>query len=193
MDSAFKQNDVKELTMTLYSLKGLSHELSQEKDSIMSSAGQISFASNQFKKYSLKFEEQLEQLNKKIQMIISQEIKSVGKVISEEASRSFVDNCNSQAEAALKKLTDMTNNCEERLNEAGKKIDFFSRWFMSVAVGGAIIGGLFVGGMFRYLPANHDQRTKEKIHAGEMLEAAWRVLDQKEKDKIFVAANLKSK
>ena len=193
MDSEFKQNDVKELTTALYSLKGLSHELSQEKDSIMSSAGQISFASNQFKKYSLKFEEQVEQLNKKVQMIISQEIKSVGKVISEEASRSFVDNCNSHAEAALKKLTDMTDNCEERLNEASKKIDFFSRWFMSVAVGGAIIGGLFVGGMFRYLPANHDQRTKEKIHAGEMLEAAWRVLDQKEKDKIFVAANLKSK
>lgn len=193
MDSEFKKNDVKELTTALYSLKGLSHELSQEKDSIMSSAGQISFASNQFKKYSLKFEEQVEQLNKKIQMIISQEIKSVGKVISEEASRSFVEISTSQTETSLKKLMDMTNDCEERLNQASEKINYLSRWFITSCVVAALIGGALGGGVIRYLPANLDQRTKEKIHAGEMLEAAWRVLDQKEKEKIFVAANLKSK
>ena len=195
MDTEFKQNDVKELTTTLYGLKGLSHELAQEKDSIMSSAGQISFASSQFKQHSIKFEEQVEQLNKKIQMIISQEIKSVGKVISEEASRSFVDNCNSQAESALKKLTDMTNNCEDRLNEATKKIDFFSKWFMSVAVGSAIVGGLFVGGIFRYLPPpTLDPVTLSKIEAGEILEAAWPKLDSKEKQKLHeITKSLKLK
>lgn len=193
MDTEFKQNDVKELTNTLYSLKGLSNELAQEKDLIMSSAGQISFASNQLKQYSMKFGEQIEQVNRKVQIIISQEMKSIGKSIAEEASCSFIEISISQTEASLKKLADMTHRCEDRLNQASEKINYLSRWFITSYVLAAIIGGALSGGIIHYLPVNLDQRTKEKIHAGEMLEAAWRVLDQKEKDKILAAANIKSK
>ena len=169
MDTEFKQNDVKELTTTLYGLKGLSHELSQEKDSIMSSAGQISFASNQFKQYSMKFGEQVEQLNKKVQMIISQEIKSVGKVISEEASRSFVDNCNSQAESALKKLTDMTNNCEDRLNQASKSVSFFSRWFFSALIVTSLLSGLISGWLINDSFPKMDQQMLAQFNSGEVM------------------------
>ena len=184
MTDTLKLNEIKELTSTLYSLKGLSEELSQEKDAIMSSAGQISYASKQFKNHSDKFEEQIEHLNKNIQATISQEIKSIGRLIAEESSRSFIDTSTSQTETSIKKLLEITQECQDQIEKVSQKSSIFSRWFMTSILGSALIGGLIGGTIIHYTFPKIDQEMLAQFRSGEAMQIIWSKLDQKEKDKL---------
>lgn len=193
MTDQLKQNELKELTTTLYFLKGLSEELSQEKDAIMSSAGQISFASKQFKNHSDKFEEQIEQLNKKIQLIISQEIKNTGRLIAEEASRSFIDISTAQTETAIKNLQETTQRCQNQIEKASNRTNFISRWFISFCIGAAIVGGLMGGAIIHYAFPKMDREMLNQLNYGATFKSLWSKLTDKEREKLIAIDNSQSR
>lgn len=193
MTDQLKQNELKELTTTLYFLKGLSEELSQEKDAIMSSAGQISFASKQFKNHSDKFEEQIENLNKDIQSIISQEIKNTGRLIAEEASRSFIDISTAQTETSIKKLLETTQRCQDQVEKASKRTNFFSRWFIASCIGAAVVGGGLGGAIIHYSFPKMDQAMINQLNYGSTFTDIWCKLTDKEREKLMAIHRLQSR
>ena len=190
MTDQLKQNEFKELTTTLYFLKGLSEELSQEKDAIMSSVGQISFASKQFKNYSDKFEEKIEHLNRDIPAIISQEIKNTGKLIAEEASRSFIDSATTQTEHSIKRLLETIQRCQDQVEKASKRTNFISRWFIASCIATAIFGGLIGGAVIHYAFPKMDQEMVNQLTYGATFKDIWSKLTDKEREKLKAIHNM---
>lgn len=176
---------LKDIMKALFLINGAHKNLEKEREKLTASITQMSYLSNDFTKHSIAISEKVTTLDQSLQAALAEALKNCAKDISAEASRSFISHSSSQTETVLRKLIESTTHCENKLHQASEKIAFFSKWFMSVAVGGAIIGGLLVGGMMRYLPAPAlDKATQRKIESGEILEAVWPKLDQKERERI---------
>lgn len=187
------KNEIRELTSTLFTLRGLSQDLSQERDVIMTAAGQINFSSKQFKNHSDKFGDQIEQLNKNIQAIISQEIKNTGKLIAEEASRSFIDISTAQTKNSIKNLLEMTQRCHDQIEKASKKTTFSTRRVIASCIGTAIIGGLIGGTIIHYTFPKIDKEMLHQLNYGATFKDLWSKLPNKEQEKLMSFINSQSR
>ncbi len=126
----FNHDSVKELTRSLFLINGIHQQLEEEREHITTAVGQMTYVSKKFENCSQHITEKMDKFDNLIHGSGTKEMRNIGKAIAEESSRSFIEISTSQTEASLKKLLDVTNNCEDRLNQASGKINYLSRWFI---------------------------------------------------------------
>lgn len=184
MQELANQQVIKDLTNTLFAIKGLGQELGKEREVITTATSQMTFSINQFQKACEQFETQLKRLNQLIEEKISKEMKALGISIAEEASRAFIISSTTQVETASQKLLHTISQGEAQLSNANGKIRFFSKWFMSIALLGALIGGLCGGGIIHYSFPKMDKQMLNQLKYGETFQDLWSKLDQKDRERL---------
>lgn len=180
-NGAIAHPDMKEFTNMLFALRGLTTDLINEKETLLSSASQIVYANKEFRKLCEQFHEQVEETKKQIEYVVAAEMKKIAKGITEEVGNNIIDILTSKSEEAVKRLELTSNTCEKKLRAASKSISFFSRGFYVATIMTTLIGGVTGGLVVHYLFPKMDKEVISRLNRSVTFSDFSRMVDEKEK------------
>ncbi|AIK96283.1 hypothetical protein [Candidatus Odyssella acanthamoebae] len=132
----------KELTSTLYALKGLTQELEKERDVIVTSAGQMSSCTRQFQTSIQALKDLSPEVVLQLNTVIHQAVPLMAKQAAEETVRLFLEKTTDQMEAELKKVENQCLKVNQQLSKNLEKMSFLSRTSLILAFLSTLMGVL---------------------------------------------------
>ncbi len=180
-----KDKDVQDLTNSLYLIKGLYTQMTNERDHIANAAGKMVNATKQFQEYLENFTVQRDRIPALIQNALAVEFDNIAEKIVDRTYQEIT----SQANKTLNTLNDSISRANEKLVNYARRERLFSKGFLAFMFTAAIVGGLSGGALIRYYYPAIDKETRTKIKDGEWLERAWARLDAKGREKLLALLN----
>ncbi|MBW8309318.1 MAG: hypothetical protein K0M45_06750, partial [Candidatus Paracaedibacteraceae bacterium] len=171
--TASPSDALKELTSTLYALKGLTQELEKERDIIVTSAGQISTGTRQFQTLIQTLKEVAPEVSQQLNTTLQQSATLMARQVAEETVRLILEKTTDKVEADLKKVQDQCLNVNHQLSSHSEKMSFFSRNSLILILLSTLIGGAIGGGFIHYFMPPLSQLTKTQLEYGEFMLKVW--------------------
>jgi len=182
--AAIPQETVKELTSTLFIIKGLTKELEKERDVIVTSASQLSVCTRQFQGSVKDFGELSPKVIEELKASINESSQLIAKKVSEETVRLFMEKSVNRLDDSLTKLDQKSVHINHEMEQALKKMSMLSKGSVIAVLVATLFGGLIGGGLVHYLYPPINEQISKRLQAGEMLSKAWPKLTPKEREKI---------
>ncbi len=176
---------LKELTSTLYALKGLTQELEKERDIIVTSAGQISTGTRQFQTLIQTLKEVTPEVSQQLNTTLQQSVTLMAKQVAEETVRLILEKTTNKIEADLKKVQDQCLKVNHQLSNHSEKMSFFSGTSLILVLLSTLIGGGIGGGLVHYFIPPLSQLTKTQLEYGDFMLKVWPKMDPKDKEKLI--------
>jgi flagellar biosynthesis chaperone FliJ len=185
MMTASPSEALKELTSTLYALKGLTQELEKERDIIVTSAGQISTCTRQFQTSIQTLKDLSPEVTQQLNTTLQQSAALMAKQVAEETVRLILEKTTNQIEVDLKKVQDQCLNVNHQLSSHSEKMRFFSRTTLILVLLSTLIGGGIGGGLVHYFIPPLSQLTKTQLEYGEFMLKVWPKMGSKDQEKLI--------
>lgn len=178
------QETIKELTSTLFIIKGLTKELEKERDVIVTSASQLSACTRQFQGSVKDFGELSPKVIEELKTSIHESSQLIAKKVSEETVKLFMEKSVNRLDDSLTILDQKSVQINHEMSQALKNMSLFSKGSVIAIFIATLFGGMIGGGLVHYLFPPINEQMSKRLQAGEILIKAWPKLNQKEREKI---------